>query len=301
MPIYVYNIDENGINTNYKIFSSLSEASRNLNINIASISQYKDTPIPFKGKLFYTQPILDFTQVFEASKLNTPVTLTNEVVAIKVWAYDAKTLELINNAPFESKIKASTLWVGISRTVIDYFIDTDKAEGVKGRYLYTKPLINAEIIKLRSMSENLQLGNKKIVWAYDANTFNLINNKPFISLEEAAKYFNVNYRTITRHLDTKLVTMQNGKLVFLFKNEISPDLLEELKNNKSNITRYSRSAIWVYNINENKELVLLPNQPFRTKREALKELGVHLNILNKYLNTNKDFRGKYFYTQAQHK
>lgn len=87
--------------------------------------------------------------------------------------------------------------------------------------------------------------------------------------------------------------------MFLFQNEISLDLLEELKNNVTNISSYTRSAIWVYNINDNKELVLLPNQPFRTKREALKELGIHLSILNKYLNTNKDYKGKLFYTQAQ--
>jgi len=300
IPIYVYTIDGNGIDINYTLFSSLSEASRKLKINIASISQYKDTPIPFKGKLFYTQPILDFIQVFEASKLNTPETLTNEVLAIKVWAYDAKTLELINNAPFESKISTSK-FLGISRAVIDYFIDTGKAEGVKGTYLYSKPLTNAEVKKLKSMSENLQLGNKKKVWAYDAKTLNLITNKPFISLEEAAKYFNINYRTVKRHLDTKLATMQNGKLVFLFQTEISLDLLEELKNNKLNIASYSRSEIWVYNINENKELVLLPNQPFLTKREAIKELGIHISILNKHLNTYKDYKGKLFFSEAQNK
>jgi len=33
--------------------------------------------------------------------------------------------------------------------------------------------------------------------------------KPFSSLQSAASYFNVNYRTIRRHLDTKLSTIQN--------------------------------------------------------------------------------------------
>jgi len=95
--------------------------------------------------------------------------------------------------------------------------------------------------------------------------------------------------------------MQNGKLVFLFQTEISLDLLEELKNNKLNIASYSRSEIWVYNINENKELVLLPNQPFLTKREAIKELGIHISILNKHLNTYKDYKGKLFFSEAQNK
>ena len=55
----------------------------------------------------------------------------------------------------------------------------------------------------------------------------------------------------------------------------------------------------MYNLNENKELVLLSNQPFRTKREALKELGIHISILNKYLSTITKYKGKLFYTQAQ--
>lgn len=131
------------------------EASLALGINIASISNYRNTSVHYRGKLFYTYPIVDFDQVFESSKLNTPSGLLNEVISIKVWSYDAKTLNLIKGCeagPFESKTKASKS-LGINKRVIDHFLDTDKAEGVKGTYLYSQALSKK---KSQSLSYRLQ-------------------------------------------------------------------------------------------------------------------------------------------------
>ena len=243
IPIYVYDIDDKGINKAFVLFKSMSEASLSLGINIASINQYRNTSIPYRGKLFYTEPITDFNQVFSSSKLNTPSGLVNKVVAIKVWCYDAKTLELIKGSPFDSKVKASKA-LGIRRSVIDYFLDTGKAEGVIGTYLYSRPLSDKEIKNLLQASENLQLGNKIKVWAYNAQTLELINNSPFYSLLDAASYFNINYRTITRHLDTKIATLQNKTLVYFFKKEIDSKLITELSNGRPALASYTRSEIW---------------------------------------------------------
>lgn len=131
--------------------------------------------------------------------------------------------------------------MGIGKNVIDYFLDTGKPEGVTGRYLYSIPLTGEEIKNLILASENLQLGNKILVWAYKAKTFELINNSPFSSLLDAANYFNVNYRTITRHLDTKLVTTQNKILVYFFKKEVDSKLIAELKNDELGVARYMRT------------------------------------------------------------
>jgi hypothetical protein len=49
----------------------------------------------------------------------------------------------------------------------------------------------------------------------------LINNEPFPSISAAADSFNVNYRTINRHLDTKVATKQNKMSVYFFKKEIN--------------------------------------------------------------------------------
>jgi hypothetical protein len=51
-------------------------------------------------------------------------------------------------------------------------------------------------------------------------------------MQKCAEYFNIDYRTILRHLDTKLATKQNGQLIYLFTSELSyvgrNDLLSNL-------------------------------------------------------------------------
>ena len=253
IPIYVYNIHDKSIDRSFVRFDSIKQASLALNINVASISQYRDTSVSYRGKLFYTNPIVNFDEVFESSKKNTPSGLLNKVIATKVWAYDAKTLKPVIGSPFISKRKAA-ISLGISKRVVDYFLDKGKPEGVKGTYIYSRPLNNKEIKILLQDSENLQLGNKIKVWVYNAKTFKLINNSPFPSLVDAANYFNINYRTVTRHLDTKFPTMQNKTLVYFFKKEIDSKLIAELS--KGKIARYTRSEIWAYKVDDNGELTL---------------------------------------------
>lgn len=103
------------------------------------------TYIAFRGKLYYSQPILNLEEIFDLVKNVSKDLKLNSNIAHKVWAYVANTLELLIGSPF-SKTQPSK-FLGISRKVIDYFIDTDKADGIKGTYLYTKPLTDAVIIK----------------------------------------------------------------------------------------------------------------------------------------------------------
>ena len=100
---------------------------------------------------------------YETVLKNTPPSLLNKVTPIKVWAYDAKNLYPIKGSPYTSKTQPSK-YLGISRNVISYFIDSWKAEGIKGRYLFSRPLLELEIDKLRGLSEKVKLGNKKIYW-----------------------------------------------------------------------------------------------------------------------------------------
>ena len=92
---------------------------------------------------------------------------------------------------------------------------------------------------------------------YNAKTFELINNSPFPSLLDAANYFNVDYRTITIHLDTKLATMQNKTWVYFFKNQVSSKLIDELKKDKP--ASYAGSEIWVYKVDVDAVLTLIPS------------------------------------------
>jgi hypothetical protein len=298
VPVYIYDISEKGINPFPTYFNTIRAASLALEINPTSLSQYRDTSIPYRGKLVYTNPIKDLDEVFEVSKKNTPEDLLNKVIPVKVWVYEAKTLELVKGSPFFSKRKAS-MGLGISRRVIDYFLDKGKAEGVKGNYLYSRPLDDKEIKSLIKVSKNLELGNKRKVWAYNAKTLELINNSPFPSIQLAANYFNVEYRTISRHLDTKLATLKKKIYVYFFKKEMDLKLKEELTKDKPTTAGYIRTEIWVYRVGVNGKLTLIPDQPFKTKREALRILGLRLNKLNENLDTHKAYKSFMFFTSQQ--
>ena len=92
---------------------------------------------------------------------------------------------------------------------MNYFLDTGKLEGVKGTYLSSRN--DKEIQNLLMISESISLGNKLEVWAYEAKTLNLINNALLVYLlPSEANYFNVEYRTISRDLDTKVATNKNN-------------------------------------------------------------------------------------------
>lgn len=126
----------------------MMEASQALGINIASISHYRNSPIPYRGKLFYTDPIVNFNEVFESSKINTPKGLVNKVMPVEVWSYDAKTLHIIKGSPFYSKIKASkTLHIG--RSVIDYFLDTGTPNVLK-EHIYILDPLQIQTLKILS-------------------------------------------------------------------------------------------------------------------------------------------------------
>ena len=117
-----------------------------------TLGLYLDTNVPFKDKLYFSQPILDFEATFKLVKGLTKDLKLNNNVAKGVWAYDAKTLNLIEGSPFSSKTLAASN-IGISRSVITYFIDTWKAEGVKSTYLFSRPLYDKEVKKLLSTTQ----------------------------------------------------------------------------------------------------------------------------------------------------
>ena len=243
------------------------------------------------------KPIIDFNSTLDkVNNILKDVKLIGNI-AQKVWVYDAKTLDLITGSPFQSKLQASNI-LGISRSVINYFIDTKKPEGIKGTYLFSRPLEESEIKSLRELSEDIRTGNKVKVWAYDALNLDLVNNEPFSSISDAADYFNVNYRTINRHLDTKLATKQNKMSVYFFKKEINSNLKMELMKHVDKF-HYARSEIWVYKLDEQGKLKLLPNQPFKTKREAMRELHMHNTVINKYIDTGLEYKGLLLYSTSQ--
>lgn len=142
MFVYSFNEDQS-INSIFDKYNSIAEASKIEKIAYNTVLLFRDTNVPFRGRLYYTKAIIDFNSTLDQIKNNLKDVKIYSNMAIKVWAYDAKTLTLLKGSPFESKTQAAN-HIGISRDVINYFLDTKKPEGVKGTYLFSRPLEDIE-------------------------------------------------------------------------------------------------------------------------------------------------------------
>ena len=294
IPVYVYIIYEKYIDENYIKYDSITKASCNEKLATNTLSMFIDTNVEFRNKLYYSNVITNLDLVFSIVKALSSKLNIDSNKAKQVWAYDSKNVYPLKGSPYPSKTQASD-YIGISRNVISYFIDSWKAEGIKGTYLFSRPLIELEINKLKGLSERVKFGNKQVVFAYDAKTLELINNSPFPSIQSAAECFKVNSRTISRHLNTKLATRQNKKNIYFFSQKISSDFSLELIKNPAK-ARYIRQEFWIYKVGKNNILTLIPNQPFKTKREALKVLGVQVSIFNKYLDSKIIYKDLFIFS-----
>lgn len=119
-------------------------------------------------------------------------------------------------------------------------MDSLTGKGFNGYYLFSKPLTNKELENLLKFNLSGYTPGGVKIWVYNADTLELINGLPFKSKREVCSYFNVTYTTLVRHLDTELATKKGGKLVYIFSKEISPEMLDKLKNSnktaRTNVT-----------------------------------------------------------------
>jgi hypothetical protein len=95
--------------------------------------------------------------------------------------------------------------------------------------LFSKELNNLEKEKLIEISK-LRKTNNCEVWVYEANNLESLYGT-FNSMQKAADHFNLDYRTILKHLDTKKATIKKDKLVLFFSKKLT---LEEIKKLKLN-------------------------------------------------------------------
>lgn len=88
-------------------------------------------------------------------------------------------------------------------------------------------------------------GGTKKIWAYDANSLELINSIPFAKLIEAAAYFRARPATIAKHTDTEKATIRKGILVYFFSKKLDSDLKAKLTKGGTNIafSRYFNQQI----------------------------------------------------------
>lgn len=137
----------------------------------------------------------------------------------------------------------------------------------------------------------LRKTRNRTVWAYNAITLEFITDS-FNSIQKAAEFFNVDYRSVVRHLDTELATKKGNYLVLFFNDKLT-DLKELLNNLK--LAKNETTEIWVYKKLDDKFILMNSNETgFSSKHLAAKELS-HKTI-SKFLNTHKDYKGLYFYS-----
>jgi hypothetical protein len=99
-------------------------------------------------------------------------------------------------------------------------------------------------------------------------------------------------------LDTKFASSQNKILVYFFTKEIDSILKSDLLKN-INRAHYARTEIWVYRLDEHGVLNLIPHQPFKTKREAIRALKIHITVLNKYWDSSEIYKGFLIFSSPQ--
>jgi len=134
----------------------------------------------------------------------------------KVLAYKLNGSVIVSPLRFDSK-EACAKFLNVQFRTITNHIDKWVKGGINGYYLFSKELNNIEKEKLIEVS-NMRKTNNCEVWVYDANNLKSIYAS-FNSMQKAADHFNVDFRSILRHLDTNKATIKNGKLFFSKKLE----------------------------------------------------------------------------------
>lgn len=140
----------------------------------------------------------------------------------------------------------------------------------------------------------------------------LINNKPFNSQQDMLRSLNLkNVRTINKYKDTGgwlrslCAPARKFKWYFFFSYKLSEIELTDLKNNNFKINSKGREAIadivnkksiliWAY-----KNDVLINNSPFLSIIKAGNELNLNRKLIRKYLDSERPYRGIYFYSKAK--
>ena len=293
LPINLYEHVNGQFCDNYTTFNSINQLSKHLNISRETISIYLNTYVPYKEKLFLTV-VLDDAEIL--NKLVSDAILgldLNPTSAKKVWVYCIEADNSIVKTTFDS-IGLAAKSFNVHHTFINTHLDKWITGGIEGNYLFSNELGNLEIDKLLKISLLRKHNNLK-VWSYDAKTLELITDA-FRSIQKAADFFNVDYRSIQNHLDTKTATIKGGKLVLFFSKELTDLEKVSLINTVKKATNET-TPVWVYKLIENKlELVNSDLPSYKSKLMASKSLKMSVKTIEKYLDSGNPYKELYFYS-----
>lgn len=286
--IYVYNYTNGQINPNFTKYNSLNALSKELNIVRDTIKRYLNTNVPYKSNLFFISIVTDLTLINDlVCKVSEGLEL-NRTLTKKVLIYNENG-EILN---FESK-EVVAKFLDVQFRTITYHLDNWIKGGINGYYLFSKELNNLELEKLTNIFK-LRKTNNCVIWVYEIDNLQSPMEK-FNSMQKAAEYFKVDYRSIQRHLDTNKVTLKDGKLVLFYSKELTMKDIKGLniENKKNEIIN-----IWVYkSVNNILELINNNEPTFNSRSEAAKLLKFSSKTITKYLDTNKSYKDLYFYSK----
>lgn len=203
--IYLYEYVNGKLDTSYKTFNSINELSNYLGVARETLSIYLNTYVPFRNNLFLTQNIESFELVEKLISDATQGLKLDSNLAKKVWMYFIEADGSIVKTTHESKGAVAKL-LNVQDRIITNHIDKWIKGGINGHYIFSCKLDTIELEKLLEISSLRKFNNNR-VWAYNASTLELISDS-FSSLQKAADYFKVDYRSILNHLDTNLATLK---------------------------------------------------------------------------------------------
>ena len=153
---------------------------------------------------------------------------------IPIYVYEANTLELINNAPFDSLADAAN-YFGVDYRTIARNLDSNKITKRKGMLVYFfKKELDTDSSKqllatIPTIADSRNYNTK--VWVYKADNLELINNCPFDSILSAVSYIGIAKSTLYRNLDSgKPVDLRKVKLtVYFLTKEMSSEFKDKIK------------------------------------------------------------------------
>lgn len=216
------------LNASYKTFTSINELAIYLGIARETINVYLNTYVPYKNNLFLTDKIESLELV---EKLVSDAILgldLDRIIAKNVWMYYLDKEGVVVKTKYESIGKVAKL-LNVQHITINNHLDKWIKGGINGNYLFSYELDSLELEKLKEISTLRKYNNCK-VWVYNASTLELMWDS-FTSMQKAAEFFNVDYRSILNNLDTELASIKGGKLVLLFSQELTKLQKESLLNN----------------------------------------------------------------------
>jgi hypothetical protein len=105
----------------------------------------------------------------------------------------------------------------------------------------------------------LRKTRNRTVWAYSAITLEWITDS-FHSIQKGAECFNVDYRSVVRHLDIELATKKGNSLVLFFFNDELTDLKRKELLNNLKLVKNETTEIWVYKKLSDKFIIITYNE-----------------------------------------